>query len=395
MKRLMNLSQIDKFGIVILLTSLGLACSGTIWSVFLESIVHNPSYVGFIFTFFSVVALLSYFFIIQIIERYSKSKLYLLALLGFTLSYLVISFFQNLFIVLIVGLVIHALTSLRISISGIITRDKSGDNVVSKNEGKIYTQLNLAWMIGPLIAGYIAAKYNYGTVFFIAAFFIFISMLLFNFVFNIKDNRRAKRIDKNSLKVFLEYFKDRGRVLCYFLSGGISLWLAFVYIYIPMFIIDSGYGADIVGYFIFAVAVPTVLLDYFFGRLACKVGFKKIFFIGYFIIGVMAIFAFFASNLFLILFLVVLASIGLSMLEPSTEAYFFDMISKTQRDKFYIPYNTTIEVNYLISTFIAAVFLLYFPFKGLFILFGGLMLVMAIISLNIKNIIESRHKAKS
>lgn len=138
--------------------------------------------------------------------------------------------------------------------------------------------------------------------------------------------------------------------------------------------------------------IPLVLTEYYFAKLAGKKGFRKIFVIGYSILGVSALVAFFISNMHLMLLILVLASFGAGMLEPTTEAYFFDVINKKQRDKFYGPYNTSIDLNSFLSMSLAAVILLFLPFKFIFILFSVAMFIFALMSSRIKNVIESRKK---
>ena len=63
--------------------------------------------------------------------------------------------------------------------TGIIVKDKSGKRQLSRNEGLIYTFSNIAWIIGPLIAGYISNKFGFNLIFTLAAIFLFIAFLLF------------------------------------------------------------------------------------------------------------------------------------------------------------------------------------------------------------------------
>jgi hypothetical protein len=88
----------------------------------------------------------------------------------------------------------------------------------------------------------------------------------------------------------------------------------------------------------------------------------------------------------------VLASIGMAMVEPTTESYFFDITKEIDRDRFYGPYNTSLDVFTGIALFIVAGMLLVFPFKSIFIFFGVGMLFFAFLSLKIRNVIESRRK---
>ena len=382
------LTQIDKLGLVGFISSLGLACVGTIWAIYLESFLHNASSVGFLISFFTITSLVTFIFLIPIMEKNSKIKLYSISLFLFIISYLLFSILSNIYAVVILGFIISIVVSLRINSYGIIVIDKSKKQKLAKNEGLIYTFMNLSWLIGPLIAGFLSSKYGVKSVFLISALFIFISLFLFH-IFRIRNNQTPKRKD-HILKATIDFFKNKNRVGCYFLSGAINFWWALIYVYIPILIIESGFDAKIVGYFLFGIVIPLILFTYSFGKLAGKIGFKKIFFIGYSILGIAAIISFFLSNLFLILGVLILASVGAAMVESTSEAYFFDIISKNQRDKYYGIYNTSIEVNHGIASFLGAVILFFFSFKYLFLLYAVAMFVIALVSLKIKNIIESK-----
>ena len=89
--------------------------------------------------------------------------------------------------------------------------------------------------------------------------------------------------------------------------------------------------------------------------------------------------------------LIALASFGMAMLEPTTEAYFFDLLKKKgDESRFYGPYNTTIDVNHFIGKISASLLLLFLPFNYLFLMFGIFMLVLFILSFKTKNIIEDK-----
>lgn len=390
-KRDLALTPISKLGIVSLIFSLGVAFVGTIWAIYLESIFHNPSYVGFVLTIFTIISGLTYIFLIPLIEKQSKAKIFIISLWMYIISYVSFYIFPTIWAVIILGAVMSIAVSLRITSFGIIVRDKSSDKSVSKNIGAIYTFFNLSWLIGPLIAGFLAEKYGTNKVFLFAAAFVFLSMFLFK-IFRIKDNRTEKKADKNLIKVVIDFLKNKDRLLIYILSGGITFWWTLIYIYVPIYIIESGLNDIVIGYFLSAVIIPLVLLEYYFGKLSARIGFKKIFFIGYLIPAIIAIICFFIGNLYLVLSLLVLASVGIAMLESTTEAYFFDLITKKQRDKYYGPYNTTIDLNGGISLLLSAIVLLILPFKFIFIFIGASMFIFAFLSLKIKNIIESRKK---
>ena len=390
-KQRIKVKPISQLGVFYLLASLGFAMVSTIWAIYLRSFISSASSVGFLTTLFTGVGILAYFLLIPVIEKRNKSKLLLTSFLIFVISYFLFSIYSNFYLVVFLGIVLAIAVSLRVTVFGIIVRDKTKSKEVSKNEGFIYTLLNLAFLIGPLIAGYLSQKYGFKFVFLISAIIIFVSIFVFKF-FKIKDNRKDKKIDHNVFKISLEFFRNKDRLKAYLLSGAINFWFALIYIYVPVRIIELGLGNFIVGLFLAGVIAPLVLFEYHFGKLVAKKGFKKLFFLGFLIVGVLSLLCFLIGNIYFILVALVLASVGISMLEPTTEAYFFDIIKKTQRDRYYGPYNTAIDMGYLIGTLIPALILLIFPFKTIFILFAAAMLSFSLLSLRIKDIFESRRK---
>lgn len=381
------LNQISKVGLVGFISTLSFAFVGTIWAVYLESFLHNPSYVGFLITCFTIVGLLSFVFITPIMEQKSKTKIFGGVLLLYIFSYLMFYLLPNIYAVITLGLIVAVITSFRISAFGIIVSDKSKKRKLAKNEGLIYTFLNLSWLVGPLVAGFVAEKYGVKTVFLLAAICMAFAYILFRF-FKIVDNQKNKKIDKNLFKICRDFFKNKNRVLCYILSGGMNFWWGLIYIYMPIYIIESGFSDLTLGYFLFGVVVPLILFTYHSGKIAARIGFRKIFFVGYLILGMSALLSFIFNSIVIIMFLLIAASFGAAMIESTTEAYFFDLVSKKEKTKYYGVYNTTIEINGSAASLFGAVILLLLPFKFIFILFGFVMFLLALISLKIRNIIE-------
>ena len=336
--------------------------------------------------------MVSYFLIIPIIEKNNKVKLYSMALVGYVGFYILFSFLKNIYVIVGLGILLSVMVTLRVTCFGILIREKSEKNKVSENEGLIYTAGNISWLVGPLIAGFIASRYSEPRVFLFAVGMLIIALILLR-AFRIKSNNPPrKKIDNNVLKILKEFFGSKKRRLSYILGGGVNFWWALIYVYMPMYIIDKGLGDITLGIFLAAIVVPLVLLEYYFSKMASKKGFRKMFFLGYFIIAVLSFACFFITNSYAILGFLILASIGAAMIEPTTEAYFFDIVSERQREKFYGPYNTAIDVGHFSATMISAVILLVLPFKFVFVFFGVGTLFLALLSLKIKNIIEERRK---
>lgn len=309
----------------------------------------------------------------------------MISLVLYGLTYILFAINSEFYIFIILAFILTLIYTLRVTSFGIIIRDKSSEKQITRNEGLMYTFMNSAWVIGPLIAGYIAEKYGINTIFILAAIFIFLSLALFR-VSDIKDANVKIKTDNNLMKNFKDFFSNKERTLAYFLSGGGNLWWILVYIFMPLYIIRSSLDDLWVGYFMFAAAIPLILSEYKFSKLASKYGFKKMFKIGFAIPLIIAIICFFVSNIYVLMGLVVLASFGIAMIEPTTEAYFFKMIKKKDESRFFGPFNTSIDVNQFAGKIIASTVLIFLPFRYVFLVFAFFMFILFLLSVKIRDI---------
>lgn len=380
------LTGIAKLSIAGFLVAISLSLVQTIWALYIDSFVHSESLVGFIASALTLISFIFYFLFIPLIEKNSKSKIYSYSLILMTVAYILFALNTKFYFFVVLAFFITLLQTFRITSFGIIVRDKSKDSCLSRNEGLVYTVLNCAWVIGPLIAGFMANKYGINLVFVLSAIFIFLGFLVFIFS-NIKDVNINKKTHKDLMKNFKDFFKNKQRSLSYFISGGVNLWWGFIYLFMPLHIMRNGLNELWVGYFLFAIVTPLILTEYKFSKLTSKYGYKKMFQIGYTFVAIISFLCFFIYNIYVVLALLVLASFGMAMLEPTTETYFFKTLKKkSEENRFYGPYNTTMNFNNFIGRLSSAFILLFLPFNYLFLLYGLFMFIMILISSKIKDV---------
>jgi len=365
-KRYLFKKGLNKLVFTAFLISFSLAMFETIWAIYLRGFTDNLSLIGFLSSFFTIIAILSYLFLIPFIEKCDKAKLYSLSLFFYAFCFFLFAINKNFYIFMVIGGIFFIARALNCNSFGLIVKDLSKKNELSKNEGVVYTFLNIAWVLGPLLAGYLADKY-----------------------LHIK-----KKIDKNFYKNIIDFFQNKNRALFYFLSGGVIIWWVFIYLFIPLYILESGLSKIWIGYFLFAVSLPLVFFEYYFSNLCVKKGFKIFFKIGYLIIFILSLACYFVSNIYLVLLLLVFASFGVAMLEPTVESYFFGILKKDQDLKYYSLYNTRREINLLFGKILASSLLIFLPFNYLFLLFAGIMLAMFFLSFFIKEILEYKRRIK-
>lgn len=374
-----------------ILTGLSASFIDTIWALYIESFVHSAFLVGLLTSLITAITFISYFFVIPLVEKKDKVRLYSLSLAVFFLSYILFAFKSDLVLFIIVLIPLGFFSALRVTSFGLLIKDSSNRKNLAKNEGLLYSLENIAWVLGPLIAGYILNAYDFGLVFFISALILLLVFFVIN-LSKIKDTEIKEKIDGNVMKNFFDFFKKKDRVFAYFLSGGVSFWWSLIYIFIPVYIVENGFSELLVGYFLFAIPIPLVFLEFYFSSLASKKGFKKILRVGYFITGIFALGCFFVTNIYSILGLLVLASFGMAMLESTTEAYFFDILGKKQHLRFYGPFNTADSLNSFIARILASFVLFFLPFRFLFILFGIFMFGYSFMTFFVRDSIESRRR---
>ncbi len=387
-----SLTGVAKLAVVSLLSYIGLAFVDTIWAVYMEELLHNVVYVSFLSAFFTIIAFCSYFLLIPTIEKYNKSKLFSTALVLMGISYLLLALNKNVYFFILVAGIINILISLKVMVFGIIIKDKSSRKNLARNEGVVWSFFNLSWVIGPLIAGLLSEEYGIPIIFVLASVFLFIAYGIFK-VFHIQDANVKKKIDNKLSKNFWGYFKNKARVDAYILGGGVNFWLILIFLYMPLLIkLESGKNSYI-GYFLFFNTLPLILTEFKMASIAGKVGFKKMFKLGFLILASVSLVAFFVDNLFGIMALMTLGSFGLAMIEPTTEAYFFDILkNKKEELRYYGPYNTTIEASYFFAKVLSGIFLIFLPLKALFLFFSFVMFLYFLYCFQIKEVKEKLRK---
>ena len=188
----LSFTKIAKLGIVGLLVAFSTSFVITIWAVYLDSFVNNISTVGFLSAILTFIGIASYFFAIPFIERTSKSKIFLHSLLIFAIVYALLYFVESLEIFLIVAGILTIAGTLRVTSFGLMVKDKSKKGRLSRNEGLLFTFTNIAFVIGPLLAGFVASKFGTNSVFLLSSVFVIFAFFILR-IGGIKDDRKQKK----------------------------------------------------------------------------------------------------------------------------------------------------------------------------------------------------------
>jgi len=378
-------NEINALAGINFVASFATAAVATIWALYINSFTHNNAITGFISSFLTLVSIISYFVFVPILEKTDRANLFSLSLFLVAISYLILSINKSFPIFMIVAIIMVSLYSLRISALGIMIKNKSKIEDIAKNEGIIFTFLNLGWVVAPLIAGFVADKYNIHAVFDMAAILILLSLVFFK-KSQINDNHTKKQTDGNIKKNLIDFFKNKDRTISYIINGVAMSWWILIFLFLPLYMIENGLTGKHIGIAFFFISLPLIIGEYYFAKLVHKKGFKKMFIIGFLIVTICAFSAFFATNIYFILGFVVLASFGMAMLEPLLQAYFLSITNKSEVSRFYGPFSTSRDIFELAIKIIASVILLFLPFKSIFVFFGIIMFIMIFMSLRVRKV---------
>jgi MFS family permease len=382
-----NLKRVPKFvrlAFVGFFMALAYSFIGTVWTLYIKNIVGKDFHVSLILSFLSLISLVAFIFTTSFLKKYDKTKIFKISIIMLMLLYPVLIFYKSLHAFLIISCLLVFFATLRINSFGILVKENSSDKGISKNEGLIYTFFNTAWVIGPIIAGFLLGILKPEYLFLFASFFFLLTLLIFN-MSNINGSKYINS-KTDSIKNALSFFKNKNNVLAYLLGGGVNFWWILIYGLMPLYIISKGYPDQYIGFFLFATALPLIFLEYPFSKLVKKLKYPTLFKTGYAIPTVAAFVCFFSNNDYIILGSLVFASVGLAMIEPTTESYFLRNMKRKEELKYYNIYNTTIDINILLASLISSISLYLVPFKYLFLLFGIFMFIFFILSSKTKKI---------
>ena len=375
-----------KLAVVAMLNSFGIASFDSIASIYLNTFFNNLAIIGMISSVMSFLSFLFYAFSTPIIVRFAEKRVWLISSIIMCSAYIIYSISSNIYLILVLMAILLFSVSLQTQSLGIIVRDITKKSELNKAQGLLYALINVGWLIGPLIAAFIAENSGFKSVFILCSAFTYIAMIRFISIKidNIPHGTENEGSVRDAINAFFGYFKDINRVKAYFLKGGITLYWSLIYLYMPLFIADK-LGLKWVGIFLFAIALPLVILEYPIGKVADKYGGRKIIMFGFFVLSFCSLLAFVFIDIWYAMIFFVFASFGAAFLEGTTEAYFFTITDQKEEEKYYGPFQTSAKTLGILAKLAAALVLFFFPEHVLYLFISCLMFFMILVAGTIKD----------
>lgn len=330
--------------------------------------------VGILYTASSILAISMFIEMPNIVRRFGNFKT-TVGLLGFIVLSLIGLVLEThplfIFAAFILNFVSISLINFCLDV---FLEDFSPNTTTGKIRGGYLTTISVAWLVSPILSSYILQEDNFSNIYTVSALLLIPVIALI--LFNLRKVTEPRYSRTSFLKSFGEAWADKNIkaiLICQFL---LQFFYAWMIIYTPIYLHETiGFDWKTIGIMFSIMLLPFVILDAPLGRLADRIGEKKMLTIGFIIIGLATFLIAFLTDHNFVLWtaLLFISRIGAAIIETMVETYFFKKINATKTNL--ISFSRMMRpFAYILSPIIATILFIVFDMPGLFMFLGLLML---------------------
>ncbi len=359
---------------------IGLALFSVAPSAYLSHLGLEDNYIGFTFSAVSFLVIIASIFLTYPLEKNNQIKVYTYAVFILFLSLVGMALWPYVFVFIALYTALRFTSIIRNGVENIQFRDVTPEKEYTRLRSLLQGLSNISWIIMPAIGGVLLANFGF-EMFFLVIAYVFAITLFLSFYLKPHDiGKVRKQYDKN-IKENLAYFlKQKQLLLAFALNFGKSLWYVFLFIYLPLYLLKTGYSLTEVGYAITATQIPLVFVQTKISPIIQRVGFQKLFVLSFFILAILALFLYFTQNIFLILFFLLISGICIGYLEVLPEIYYFKQVNKLEEEKTYFLFNSSETISTIIGGLVFGSLLTILTINQLFLVVAFLLFVFAIVA---------------
>lgn len=344
-------------------------------STFLSGFV-SEQIVGIFFTIASLLTILALAWIPTLLRKIGNFKITMLCIFTNITALLVVAF-SPFFPFVAIAFIIHLILATTILFNlDVFLESFSKDNSTGRTRGSYLSIRNIAWVISPIMTGFVLTNGDYWKVYTLAILLVLPAIyLLYRNFRNFKDPKYEKVVFLDTLKILTK----RKNVLKIFISNFILIFFfSWMVIYTPIYLHEHiGFSWGTIGIIFTIMLLPFALLEMPLGRLADKkFGEKEILSVGFIIMAVFTgILAFLTTtNPAIWAMLLFITRVGASMVEIMTETYFFKKIQSDDTNLMGL-FRIIRPLAYVAGPLVASILLIFMNFNYLFLVLGIIILV--------------------
>jgi MFS family permease len=335
--KLTQLGGVFKATIVSFIAILAIGIYDFILPIFTEGQSDSFAIVGLIVSLVFVASLLSEIPIGLAVDKYGRIKTILLSMLGMGILGIVYFYTQNLFAIALLSLAFGTVAVAFWIPSTVLIRDFSPRRMLSQAQGIYMTITQGGWIVAPIIAGIVAARFSDRHNFLAIAALMFVAIAAGLMIFKGKKAKQFQQLEKGHkhkprltlvktlFKEYLGTHKHAGPV--YALTFAIYIWIAISWTFVAIAgIARFGFTEEIVGFLFGAMMAVQALIYYTSGFVMDKIGKKYIITAGFLLLFAASYFMFLSTTPAVFIMSALIATGTVAWVLPGTEALLTEII---------------------------------------------------------------------
>ena len=343
-------------------------------SSFLETKI-NEGLLGFLYTASAVVSLVGLYAVPRLINRFGSSRVLGTLMFANMANLIVLITCGNIWAISACFVLLLSFTTMIYLGLDIMIEHWSSSAVQGSVRGRYLTMLNIGFMLSPLLAGFIADRLGFGVLYGFSLVILVPTLIIA--VFRLPSVSISHPSKANVIQLAGKFIRhpELGAVF------GVNFMLQFFYswmvIYGPIYLHETiGIPWDTLGILFTVMLSAFVVFEYPVGKISDKIHGEKFFMgLGLAVMGIATILLVHAPHMTLAALAIVLFAtrVGASLVEVSTESYFFKRVSHDDTGTIGF-FRNTYPFAYILAPVIASGILLVAPTQTLFIILGCLCL---------------------
>ncbi|MBN3037682.1 MAG: MFS transporter, partial [Candidatus Diapherotrites archaeon] len=149
---------------------LSAAVIDVVWALMLFEYLKNEAAVGALQAIFNFIAVVLTIGVIPYVESHYKLGLYRIVLAAAVFIYFIYGLQPHFLLFLFATILLMAANAIGFEVYAVLVRRNTSASRLNSSMGIVYTSSNLAYLVGPLIGGFLLQNHGMMNVFFFAAF---------------------------------------------------------------------------------------------------------------------------------------------------------------------------------------------------------------------------------
>jgi len=331
--------------------------------------------IGFIFTVASIFSIFAFLYVRPTLRRFGNYKTFT-TVLAIELAALICMATSSIgWIVLTAFIIGHTMRNLAFFHLDLFLEELSSDKETGSIRGVYLTIINISFILGPLIAGFILTDGDYWKIFALSSVLLIpVFYILMRYMHTFKDPEyKDLKIEYTAKSVF----KNKNMHSVFAINSLLRFFYAWMIIYAPIYLIQHvGFSVSETTFMIGLALIAFILLQTPLGYIADKILGEKEFLVGGFIILALstASLSFITStNFWVWTGMLFVTRIGASIVEVMSEAYFFKNIDSSDLNVIGF-FRMLRPFVYTVAPLLASLLLLFIEIKFLFLILGAIIL---------------------